>query len=164
MEMQRLTKTEIDNVIISAEEILRDMFDVGEGEFLITKNRGRNKVEARRFLIYLLSKDFVLTNKQILKRIPSITNHATIIHHTRRLDVLMDVEKNLKAKYDRFRHRMSEVEMLSLIKAGNNQLVITDKEMVIKKLELAYGCLMGTHTCIYSAEEQFAEIIKELKE
>ena len=106
MTKQKLTPSEIDNIVRNAEEVLRCMFDVEDKNFLEAKNRERNNVEARRFLMYFLKDEFELTNKQVLKRIEAVKNHATIIHHKNKLNALMSTEAGLRDKYDYFRYTM----------------------------------------------------------
>tara|TARA_R100000742_G_C4279010_1_gene102657 strand:- start:4256 stop:4657 length:402 start_codon:yes stop_codon:yes gene_type:complete len=70
------------------------------------KGRQKNVVEARRFLVYFLRKELDITYEKICEYCPTYISHATVMHHYKKLEQFMIIEKHLKKKYDNFKEAM----------------------------------------------------------
>ena len=119
-------------LILRAKLILSDLFLINIIHFEKHTTRRVDVIEARRFLVYFLREELGMTYKKITKNIPAISNHATAIHHHKKLKQYMDVEPKLLLKYNDFRsmilddpNNMIEKEISSMIdkrKLINNQI------------------------------------------
>lgn len=127
----------MEEVILRAKVILSALFKFDETLFE-KKTRKQNVIEGRSFLIYFLRKDFGLTLQGILKYIPAITNHATIMHHLRKMDGLLKYEKETKNKYEKFLSRMLDNEKYvietEIAKKVNERNQINNELTKLKKL------------------------------
>ena len=104
----------MENTILKAKLILAQMFGIGVSHFEKHKSRKKNVIEARRFLIYFLRKELKITFVEICQYIPALTNHATAIHHYKRMKELLSVEAPILRKYEEFKHTLLSDETLSI--------------------------------------------------
>ena len=95
-------------IVDIAKVILCRKFKIGLKHFNRNSSRERNIIDARRFLCYYLRYELGFTFVEITNHIPAITNHATVLHHCRRLKDLFDVEPKLKNHYNHFIGLMQE--------------------------------------------------------
>ena len=95
-------------IVDIAKILLCRKFKIGLRHFETNYNREQKIVDARRFLCYYLRNEIGMTFVEITNHIPAITNHATIMHHCKRLEELFIVEKKLKNHYDHFVKSMKE--------------------------------------------------------
>ena len=96
----------MDELVLRAKIILADMFKIGIRHFDKHFSRKVKIIEARRFLIYFLRDELGITYNEIVKYCPAITNHATAIHHYKRLKELIVVERSTRSRYRLFRKRV----------------------------------------------------------
>ena len=99
-------------LLLRAKLVLANMFNINISNFEIHTTRRIEVVEARRFLVYFLRDELGLTYQKIAKLIPAISNHATAIHHYKKLTELMDVERKTAEKYNAFRKSIVEDSMI----------------------------------------------------
>tara|TARA_R110002050_G_scaffold90883_1_gene191129 strand:- start:3580 stop:3969 length:390 start_codon:yes stop_codon:yes gene_type:complete len=122
----------METLILRAKLILADMFNINLSHFETHVTRQRDVIEARRFLVYFLRDELGLTYKRIAECIPAITNHATAIHHHKKLAGYLEVYEELDFKYQKFRQliindpdNMIENEIQAMLekkKRINNQI------------------------------------------
>lgn len=93
-------------VIHIAKHMLADKFNIAVGDLDHNKSRKSEIVEARRFLMYFLFEELEMKKSRILDFVPTISNHATVIHHIKKMKELMELEKPLEKKYEDFRYAM----------------------------------------------------------
>lgn len=114
----------MENTVLRAKLILAEHFNIDIKNFDNHYTRKRVVVEARRFLVYFLRNDLELTYYEILKHVPSLTNHASTIHHYKRMKELLELEKPLKDFYDEF-----------LIKVMGADELLVEQEVIALTLE-----------------------------
>lgn len=114
----------MENTVLRAKLILGEHFDIDIKNFDNHYTRKRSVVEARRFLVYFLRNDLELTYYEILKHIPSLTNHASVIHHYKRMVELIELEKPLKTFYGEF-----------IEKVMGSQEILVEQEVMALTLE-----------------------------
>ena len=128
----------MENTIIKAKLILANMFGIGKIHFEKHKSRKTNVNEARRFLIYFLRKELKITFVEICKYVPALTNHATAIHHYKRMKELLSVEAPILRQYEEFKHTLLSDETLSIqreiIGLANTRTHLTTQIKKLKKL------------------------------
>mgnify|MGYP003145291855 CR=1 FL=1 len=128
----------MDLLIYKAKLILSRFFKVHQCHFEKNKSRKVKVIEARRFLCYYLRNELNLSFKQITEQIPAITNHATAIHHCKKLQELFFAEKKLQSKYNSFLRILKEdadFYILTEIKdLHSTRSSITSKINKLKKL------------------------------
>ena len=122
----------METLILKAKLILADMFGINLSHFETHTTRRIDVIEARRFLVYFLRDELALTYNKIIKFVPAISNHATAIHHYKKLEGYMQNETDLEAKYQKFREaivddpdNMISKEIVALLekrKRINNQI------------------------------------------
>ena len=86
--------------------MLAHKFDINIEDFDENKTRKSKVIEARRFLMYFLFDELEMKKSRILDFIPAISNHATVLHHIKKMEELMELEKPLCKKYEDFRYEM----------------------------------------------------------
>ena len=89
-----------------AKSVLAKMFNINVIHFDKHVSRSANINEARRFLIYYLIKELDVKYLHMKYHVPALTNHATAIHHFKKMEQLMDVEWITRQRYDEFRMKM----------------------------------------------------------
>tara|TARA_R110000823_G_scaffold17068_7_gene54322 strand:+ start:374 stop:763 length:390 start_codon:yes stop_codon:yes gene_type:complete len=119
-------------IILRAKLILANLFNINIIHFEKHTTRKVDVIEARRFLVYFLRDEVGMTYKKIVEAIPALTNHATAIHHYKKLKEYMDVYPDLCNKYHKFRLAIIddpinqiEKEIISMLeerKKINNQI------------------------------------------
>ena len=128
----------MDEIVLRAKLILSNLFSFDCVHFERHTTRTKDIMEGRRFLIYFLREDVGMTYFQIKKYIPALTNHATIIHHCKKLSELLDVEKPLKRRYDMFKSQMLDNERYvietEIIKKTEERKKINNELYKLKKL------------------------------
>lgn len=92
----------MDEIVMRAKIILSNIFDIELKHFENHSTRIKDVMEARKYLMYFLRSEICMTYHQIVKYIPAITNHATVIHHCKRMEELLDVERPLIRRYNIF--------------------------------------------------------------
>ena len=88
MNQYRKERVEIAKFVISK------MWECDEPEFTLMKKRNRNIVLARRFFIYYLWKHCEVKHNRMKDYIHGM-NHATSIHHCRKLEQEMEIYKDV---------------------------------------------------------------------
>lgn len=91
-----------------AKSVLSDMFKIDIIHFDKHITRCANVNEARRFLIYYLVSECGIKHLHVKHFIPSLTNHATSIHHYNKMKDLMEIEWSTKETYEDFKKKMKE--------------------------------------------------------
>ena len=91
----------IENIKNSAVPILCEMFNCQEDQILDMKSRKHNIIQAKRFLIYYLHRALNVKHHHMNKYIKNI-NHATSIHHVKKLDGFLDFDISTKNDYKIF--------------------------------------------------------------
>jgi|10_taG_2_1085330.scaffolds.fasta_scaffold00277_29 chromosomal replication initiation ATPase DnaA len=128
----------MENTILKAKLILAQMFGIGKIHFEKHKSRKTNINEARRFLIYFLRKELNVTFTEICKYVPALTNHATAMHHHKRMKELLEVEAPILRKYEEFKETLLSDETLSIqreiIGLRNTRTNLTAQITKLKKL------------------------------
>ena len=125
-------------LVIRAKLLLAELFNINISNFEKHTTRRVDVIEARRFLVYFLREELGLTYKNITIHIPAISNHATAIHHHKKLKEYMSVELKLKNKYEDFRKAiiddpncMIEKEIMAMLEKRKN---INNQIYKLKKL------------------------------
>ena len=128
----------MDSTIQKAKLLLAEHFKIDVTHFDKNLSRKRAVVEARRFIVYFLRAELDFTYIEIVNAIGSITNHATAIHHYRRMEELLEIEPPIKKYYQKFiskvygdNNMVVEKEVLSLT---NERKEINRKIYKLKKL------------------------------
>tara|TARA_R110000824_G_scaffold321727_2_gene508540 strand:- start:1129 stop:1533 length:405 start_codon:yes stop_codon:yes gene_type:complete len=111
----------MENTILRAKLILSDYFKINIIHFDKHVCRDLLVVEARRFLIYFLRNELDCTYQEICKFCPSITNHATAIHHYKRMKGFLKNDKKIEKHY---------INFLSKI-LGSEDLLIENEVMIL---------------------------------
>ena len=106
------------------------MFDCNINIFETNYTRAKNVVEARRFLVYFLYNELDIKYTDIPRFIPAITNHATAIHHCKKLEWYLDKEPRTEKYYLQFKEMVISDDLCSVEKEIK-QLEIQRK--IIKK-------------------------------
>ena len=115
-----------------AKSVLAKMFKIDVIHFDKHISRYANINEARRFLIYYLIKELGVKYLHIKHHVPALTNHATAIHHFKKMEQLMDVEWITKQRYDEFISKMDTEGHIHLMKDYTDAI----KEMQLIKSRL----------------------------
>lgn len=99
-------KLDYENTVLSAKVILADMFDIHIQNFEHNVSRVRDVVEARRFLTYFMVKELGIRYNAIKKYVPALGNHATAIHHFKRVEWYLEDNPNSGKPNDPYVHKM----------------------------------------------------------
>jgi hypothetical protein len=99
-----------------AKSILSDMFDVSTIHFSEKISRKFKYNEARRFLVYYLVKECGVKYANVSLYIPALTNHATAIHHCRKMDDMLSIEPRTQRLWLKFTEKMETEGQTHLIK------------------------------------------------
>ena len=91
----------VDNIKDLAVSILCEMFNCKEDQILNMKSRKHNIIQAKRFLIYYLNRALNVKHNHMNKYIKNI-DHATSIHHVKKLDNFLDFDKETIRDYTIF--------------------------------------------------------------
>jgi hypothetical protein len=91
----------VHNIKDLAASILSEMFNCKKDQILNMKSRKHNIIQAKRFLIYYLNKALNVKHNAMNKYIKNI-DHATSIHHVKKLDNFLDFDKETKRDYTIF--------------------------------------------------------------
>ena len=91
----------IDNIKNLAVPILCEMFNCKADQILDMKSRKHNIIQAKRFLIYYLNRALNVKHNHMNKYIKNI-DHATSIHHVKKLDNFLDFDKETIRDYEIF--------------------------------------------------------------
>ena len=128
----------MNQIVLRAKTILSNMFDFNSIHFEQHTTREVHIVEARRFLVNFLRDECNMTYFEILKHIPAFTNHATAIHHYKKMKEYFILEPKTRQKYQRFRselvnhpNNIVEKEIIDLTERRKN---INNKLNKFKKL------------------------------
>ena len=128
----------MESTILKAKLILAQMFGIRKSHFEKHKSRKTNVNEARRFLIYFLRKELKITFTEICKYVPALTNHATAIHHYKRMKELLSVDKRQLRQYEEFKETLLSDQTLSIereiIGLANTRTNLTAQINKLKKL------------------------------
>tara|TARA_R110002051_G_scaffold317283_1_gene398301 strand:- start:212 stop:601 length:390 start_codon:yes stop_codon:yes gene_type:complete len=124
--------------ILIAKSVLAKMFNIEIIHFEKHLSRSANINEARRFLIYYLYKECNIKHLHMKKHVPALQNHATSIHHFKKMTDLMSFEKHTKNLYTDFRtiminHGHSHL-MKDYIDAVKDLEVIQNRLSTLKKM------------------------------
>ena len=126
----------MEKTVLIAKCILADMFECNINVFETNYTRAKNVVEARRFLTYFLYKELGIKYTDIPRYIPALTNHATAIHHCRKLEWYLEKEQATEIKYVQFKEMVVNDNSLSVekeIQQLNIQRQIIKKQITILK-------------------------------
>ena len=116
-----------------AKSVLGNMFNIETIHFEKHLSRSANINEARRFLIFYLYTECNIKHLHMKKYVPALQNHATSIHHFRKMADLMEMEKDTKNLYDEFRTTMIEHGHSHLMKDYTN--AVQDLAVIQNRLE-----------------------------
>jgi len=121
-----------------AKSVLADMFKIDIIHFDKHVTRTTNVIEARRFLIYYLIQECGIKHLHMKQYIPSLTNHATSIHHYNKMKELMEIEWSTKESYENFKDRMEKdghtLLMNDYTKAVREMAIVQERMNTLKKL------------------------------
>jgi hypothetical protein len=106
----------MEQTVLRTKCILADMFECNINVFETNYTRAKNVVEARRFLTYFLYNELKIKYTDIPRYIPALSNHATAIHHCRKLEWYLDTEKETEIKYIQFKEMVVNDSCLSVEK------------------------------------------------
>jgi hypothetical protein len=102
-------------------------------------NRKQNVIDARRFLIYYMRKELGVAFTHMYKHIKDL-HHATAIYHCKKIEGLLEFERGLRIKYQKFLIDSNEPEVLELIlneKYGERNIINRNireiKELISEK-------------------------------
>jgi acetolactate synthase regulatory subunit len=130
---KHLRDYETSKKIKHAKHILCEMFEVSLNDLSEVGKRNLHIVEARRFLIHYMYRELVLPY-QLHKRYISGINHATCIHHRRKLAWDITHIESIRNLYMEFIIRASSEEILiDLIDKKRSQIDLL--ELQIEKLK-----------------------------
>ena len=96
-----------------AKYVISKMWDCNESQFTLMKKRNRNIVVARRFFIYYLWKHCDVKHNRMKDYIHGM-NHATSIHHCRKLEQEMEYYKDILKKWITFLYYADQKEYQKL--------------------------------------------------
>ena len=82
----------MDKSITIAKSILSNMFGISSVHFETHSSRKFKVNEARRFLVYYLVKVCKIKYVHVVNYVPSLKNHATAIHHCRKMQDMLSLE------------------------------------------------------------------------
>ena len=108
------------------------MFGISEIHFEKHISRKSDVNEARRFLVYYLVRECGIKYSYVKNHVPSLTNHATAIHHVKIMEQYMKNEPKTKESYEKFRITMETEGQTHLVRDYQKALV----EMESIKLRL----------------------------
>ena len=97
---------EICNTVLIAKAKLSEKFDVNLEDFDRKTSREGKVVEARRFLVYFLVKELGVRPTHIKWFVPSLKNHASALHHVKKMDWFLKTEVGKADEYEDFRYSM----------------------------------------------------------
>ena len=103
-----------DERIKTAKEILCKMFKVDVLNLENNISRKRNIIEARRFFIYYLRNEIIMPYHRIKDYIKGL-DHATAMHHCKKLKELLQYEKTLRNKYHTFIVMANDFDVLATL-------------------------------------------------
>ena len=106
----------MERTIKIAKSVLSSMFGISEMHFEKHVSRKTNINEARRFLVYYLVRECGIKYAYVKNHIPSLTNHATAIHHVKIMNQYMKNEPKTKEMYEKFRITMETEGQTHLVK------------------------------------------------
>ena len=107
--------------IRKAKEVLLELFDVDLCYLENNTNRKKEVIEARRFFIYYLNVELKIPYNRLKDHIKGL-HHATAIYQCKKLQDLLQVEKSLRNKYNRFLVLANDVDVLdTLLKIKRKQ-------------------------------------------
>jgi hypothetical protein len=128
----------MERTIKIAKSVLSSMFGISEIHFEKHISRRADVNEARRFLVYYLVRECGIKYAYVKNHVPSLTNHATAIHHVRRMNDMMDVEPHTKELYQKFRVTMETEGQTHLVKDYQKALIeldtIKDRLKTLKRM------------------------------
>ena len=94
------------DTVLIAKGRLAEKFDVNLEDFNQKTSREAKVVEARRFLVYFLIKELGVRPTHIKWFVPCLTNHASALHHIKKMEWFIKTEKGKKEEYEDFRYSM----------------------------------------------------------
>ena len=119
----------MDKTVYIAKCVLAKMFGIDMEHFEIHTSRKSNVVEARRFLIYFLTHELQVKYDHVRRYIPSLTNHATAMHHYSKHCFMLGRYSTTRKLYREFRTKMIEEGSEFLAES------IQDKSKQIRRLQ-----------------------------
>lgn len=128
----------MDKSITIAKSILSDMFEISSVHFETHLSREFKVNEARRFLVYYLVQVCHIKYAHVVNYVPSLKNHATAIHHCRKMEDMLSIEPRTQRLWLSFSEKMETEGQDHLIKdyekATNKILELKIKLQNLKKL------------------------------
>ena len=97
-------------IIERAKIILSDTFGFDVKHFNETLSRKANISKGRRFLMFFLREELQMSFHEIISHVPAVTNHATAIHHIKRMKDELEIYWALKEEYVSFKCKMLDDE------------------------------------------------------
>lgn len=130
----------IENIKNLAVPILCEMFNCKADQIVDMKSRKHNIIQAKRFLIYYLNRALNVKHNHMNKYIKNI-DHATSIHHVKKLDGFLEVDIVTKNDYSTFVNHLennSSIDNLDLLISELKYLRMKSEILLDKfeKLEL----------------------------
>ena len=116
---------------------LEEMYRVPKKQIVTMSCRQRNIVEARRMLIYYLYNVVGVKHNHMHRYIEGI-NHATSIHHCKKLKELIDIYPSEQRLFNEFRERAGDFnDKLARLKVMDEQIAIMQCEIrdIIKNIK-----------------------------
>ena len=114
------------------------MFGISEIHFERHITRETPVNEARRFLVYYLVKECGIRYSYVKVYVPSLTNHATAIHHVKTMQNMLEIYPKTRKLYNDFKITMETEGQTHLIrdyeKANNELELIKERIKSLKKL------------------------------
>ena len=110
-------------------DALEEMYRVPKKQIVTMSCRQRNIVEARRLLIYYLYNVVGVKHNHMHRYIEGI-NHATSIHHCKKLKELIDIYKSEQRNYNEFRERAGDFnDKMMRLKIMDEQIATMQSEI-----------------------------------
>ena len=128
----------MDKTIQMAKSVLADIFQINTMHFETHVTRTSNVIEARRFLIYYLFTECGIKHLHMKQFVPALKNHATSIHHYKKMKELMEIEQPTELAYENFRTKMEKegnnLLMKDYIKAVREMKMVQERLAILKKM------------------------------
>tara|TARA_A100001201_G_scaffold16947_1_gene19859 strand:+ start:1019 stop:1408 length:390 start_codon:yes stop_codon:yes gene_type:complete len=97
-------------IVQRAKIILSELYEFDVKHFDNKMSRKANITKGRRFLMFFLRESLNMSFNEIISHCPAVTNHATAIHHIKRMKDELEIYWALKEEYTDFKCKMLEDE------------------------------------------------------
>jgi|TARA_R110000787_G_scaffold87489_4_gene186393 hypothetical protein len=123
----------MEKTILRAKILLSELFDINLNHFEKHTTRATKVIEARRFLVYFLKQELNLTYSKIIEIVPAITNHATAIHHYKKLKGFLNVEAPTLRLYEEFKNTLLNCDNVPMIE---REILDVKNDIKLKRIQI----------------------------